>query len=438
MRDVVVSKAGGTSHATPEAFELSLEWAEESTVMVVSAPGKIDNSLYGSKVTKQLLAGYDGEVPLDTVTDAVTRRFIDLTQGLGVTMPQGWHEWIAPRIEAYMDFDRFTSTTIGELLTAEVYEQRGYRLIDPASASADLGTNPDAWHEFLNSEVDPKKDKIVIPGNRTRVNGSLRSLEEGGSDYAAGLAAYALQASVHYNLTDGPARSADPKRIEDESRLEIIEHLTYEELRELGLNGTGLVHPGAALPLSKGNIPTLVRSTFDRALPATTLDNDFERAATRTGRAMALSVMEDVVVVNVHEPGIASKQGPLAHYEDALSKAEIPIIDTKGNGADFQRYFFNAQHAGIAHDILRGIVEPNGGTVEAWDPKNVITIVGYLLERSILDQKLRFATNAGLQTTDWQKDNDMSDGKHMLRVTVDKEDTNNVFNNLHRAFIEAA
>ena len=41
MSEVIVAKAGGTSNATPEAVQQSLDWAEQSNVFVVSAPGKL-------------------------------------------------------------------------------------------------------------------------------------------------------------------------------------------------------------------------------------------------------------------------------------------------------------------------------------------------------------------------------------------------------------
>ena len=436
---IIVSKAGGTSHATPEAFELSMEWAEDSAAMIVSAPGKIDETFSGNKVTKQLLAAYDGEVDEATAGSSIQDRFDHIVTGLSLKMPQGWIDSIPARVKSYMDSERFTSTTIGELLTAEIYEASDYRLIDPGKARRVIGTDPDLWHQWLESELRAYRGKIVIPGNRTTGEHGLESMGEGGSDYAAGLISYAMGADLHRNLTDGPARSADPKRfVGEEQRLKVIEHLTYDELIELGKNGTGLVHPDAALPLGRVlGIPTEVRSTFDKNGPITLLDNDRERADIRAGNPVALSIMNNIVIVDVHGRGIASDIGPLAMYDRALKDAEIPIIDSKGYGFDFQRYFLHGQHGETGARELEKLIGKDGGSIEVSKPKDFITIVGYLMGLRGLDHEINFATNSGVSIKGWQSGgNDKSVGKHSLRVTVDPGDTHEVFDNLHRSFIE--
>ncbi len=438
MSEFLVAKAGGTSNATAEAVQQSMYWAEQSNVFVVSAPGKISDEPEGDKVTILLLRGHDeymdpqvGEVS-KFVTDVVADRYFAIRRGLGqktddiVTIPS--------RIRDAARQGRHAVSMLGEQLQAEMYRDMGFTLIDPGSAPHDLGTDPESWRNWFDMFFDPKK-KYVLPGNTTRIGGHLETFDHGGSDISGGLAAYAVNASMNYNLTDGPAMSTDPRLI-GKDRAKHIEHLTYAELRELGFNGTGLVHPTAVVPLMLGNIPTEIRSTFDTNMLPTLLDNDTARAEARSGRIIALSLMKDVVIVRVNEPGMFEATGRLSAYEEAMRERGVALLDTKGDGVDDQKYFVNASDSEAVQDAIRSVARP-GSSIEVSSNMTMVTMVGHRLDRSIFDNLIMLAFNSELKSEQSQNDNfDLTPNRHSIRIGIAPEKAADILDHLHYQAIE--
>jgi len=436
MPELLVAKAGGTSNASAEAVQQSLHWAEQSNVFVVSAPGKVSSEPEGDKVTNLLLAGHDEYMRSGDVSEfvgaTVAERFYQLRRGLGQKTNSVAE--IPFRIRDAIRQGRDAVSMLGEQLQAEIYRDMGFILIDPGTAPRDLGADPESWRGWFDSFFDPNK-KYVLPGNTTRTGGHMETFDRGGSDISGGLAAYAIRASLNLNLTDGPAMSTDPKLI-GKDRARHIEHLTYAELRELGFNGTGLVHPTAVVPLMLGNIPTEVRSTFDTNMSPTLLDNDTIRAETRSGRIVALSLMKDVAIVRIHEPGMFEATGRLSTYEEAMRQRGVPLLDTKGDGVDDQKYFVRSSDAGKVAEALEAVVRP-GSTIEASDNMTMVTMVGHRLDQRIIDNLFVLAFNSGVRAKQWQFEGyDMTFNRHSVRIGVEPSIANEVLDQLHYQTIE--
>ncbi len=438
MSETIVAKAGGTSNATAEAVQQSLTWAEQSDIFVVSAPGKLAGTGV-PKVTDQLLIAHKQYMSVGTIDPellaTVTDRYASIARGLGTTVVSGaWVDNINSRIKEAAHLSEDSVSMLGERLQAEIYEKLGFTLLDPGRAPHDLGSDPDAWRSWL-SRAFSKGQRFVLPGNTTKVNKTLATFDRGGSDISGGLTAYGVQADVNLNLTDSCAHSADPKLIPF-NRLTPLSHLLYVEGRELGRNGTGLVHPAAMVALMRGNIPTEVRSTFDRSAPATLLDNDTEKAERRRGRVMALSRQKNVIIHTVHEPGMAEATGRLVEFEKGLAEAGIPLIDSQGDGVDGQRYYVEAQYGNIALSALGQLVKPYGEIRTKLDV-DLITLVGYDLNTRIIDNLVDMIFNTGIDAKRWQsKRHDFSTGRHSLRLSVDSQQSSRIFDSVHQHFIE--
>lgn len=440
MSERVVAKSGGTSNADIAPVQASLEWAAQSSIFIPSAPGKLhgEDNLFGKKVTDLLLTAHneyieDGEISPE-VDDAIVMRYERIVDGLGSrAMPTRWIDHLSPRIEQAVRHGEDAASMIGERFMAEIYAQQGFVLIDPGRTPHDLGTDPEAWRGWLSSAYDPDYRHVLI-GNTTRVNGQLRTFSRGGSDTSGGFAAYGIQADLNLNLTDGGAKSADPKLVGDDNAIH-IPHLLYVEGRELGRNGTGLVHPAAMVPLMRGNIPTEIRSTTDRSAPFTELDNDIGRAQKRAGRPLALSLMEDVVVQRIYEPGMAEDVGRLETFETAIAEAGIPLVDSQGDGVDAQEYFVDQQYADKSASILAGLTR--GGSVESSDPLSFVTLVGYRLKRRLFDNLIGLHFNAGLDGKMWQfGEYPFSLGRHSMRLGAPPEQGAQLLKRVHEATLE--
>jgi aspartokinase len=441
MTEVIVAKAGGTSNADAAAVEQSLGWAEQSDISVVSAPGKLSGGDPAhDKVTDMLLGAYSSFGTMGEVSshylDAITERYAAIVRGLGeCSLPDAWIDNIAGRVVAAVRTGEDAASMLGERLQAEIYESLGFTLIDPVKSPHLLGSDPEAWRGWL-SETTHRSERYVLPGNTTVADDRLTTFSRGGSDTSGGLAAYGISADLHLNLTDHGAKSANPAHI-DGGRLADIPHMLYEEGRELGRNGTGLLHPAAMVPLMIGGIPTEIRSTFDRQAPFTRLDNDTDRAAARAGTVLALSLMEDVTIHRVREPGMAEAVGRLAAFEKALANEGIPLIDAQGDGVDGQKYFIASDVSNRAHRLLKDLARTRGGSAETGDNVDLITLVGYQLETRILDNIRDLISGSGIDTQAWQTQaHDISTGRHSLRISAVPEEAPGLLDRIHARFIE--
>jgi aspartokinase len=327
---------------------------------------------------------------------------------------------------------------LGEELMAELCAAAlGWGILDPANARHNLGSSRHAWRGWIRTTWKPGQQNVLI-GNKTIVNGEPVTFSRGGSDTSEGFGAFAISAGMCFNMTDGGASSADPE-IVGPDRVQPLAHLLYDEGRELGRNGTGLFHPAAMVPLMLGDIPTRICSTFDPDAPFTTLDNDKSRAEYRAGRIIALSLMKDVVVYTVHEPGMAEASGRLKAFDAALAKRHITIIDSEGDGVDRQRFYVGANSADMAAEALLRSTRRKGGELSRTSPLSFITLVGYDLWRRYIDNTFNLALGNGALGKQWQSQNyPISHGSHSIRIGVPSNEALTTLSALHGKFVESS
>ena len=100
----------------------------------------------------------------------------------------------------------------------------------------------------------------MIPGFYGATHdGSIRTFSRGGSDVTGSIVAKAIHADMYENWTDVSGfLVADPRIIADP---EVIETITYRELRELAYMGASVLHEDAIFPVRKEGIPINIRNT---------------------------------------------------------------------------------------------------------------------------------------------------------------------------------
>ena len=92
-----------------------------------------------------------------------------------------------------------------------------------------------------------------------------------GSDYTAAIFANLFNATSVSIWKDVEAvMSADPKKYPDAT---IIDSLSYAEVIEMAYYGAQVIHPKTIKPLQNKNIPLLVKSFLNPALPGTTISS---------------------------------------------------------------------------------------------------------------------------------------------------------------------
>ena len=137
-----------------------------------------------------------------------------------------------------------------------------YAFVDPADYiffKEDGEFDADKTNDVLGSKLQ-KMENAVIPGFYGSLpDGTVKTFSRGGSDITGSIVARAIHADIYENWTDVSGfLIADPRIIIDP---EVIETITYRELRELSYMGATVLHEDAIFPVRKEGIPINIRNT---------------------------------------------------------------------------------------------------------------------------------------------------------------------------------
>jgi aspartate kinase len=122
-------------------------------------------------------------------------------------------------------------------------------------------------------------DNAVIPGFYGRTTeGCIKTFSRGGSDVTGSIIANAVKAEIYENWTDVSGfLVADPRIVENP---DVIEVITYRELRELAYMGASVLHEDAIFPVRSAGIPINIKNTNkpeDSGTMIVSDDYDFSR-----------------------------------------------------------------------------------------------------------------------------------------------------------------
>ena len=219
-----------------------------------------------------------------------------------------------------------------------------------------------------------KTEYAVIPGfYGAAENGRIKTFSRGGSDITGSLVAKAIQADLYENWTDVSGfLVADPRIINNP---EVIESITYKELRELSYMGATVLHEDAIFPVRKEGIPINIKNTNDPDQAGTMIVESTCRRPKYTitgiaGKKGFVSINIDKAMMN-SEIGFGRKV--LGVFEDnGLSFEHMP------SGIDTMTVFVHAdEFEPLEQQIIAGIhraVHPD--TVELESDLALIAIVG--------------------------------------------------------------
>lgn len=259
-------KFGGSSLASAEQFKKVkniILSEEERRFVVPSAPGKRFSD--DIKVT-DLLYRCHGEAKVGTdfthTLDTIKSRYEEIIRGLDLDLSLDDEiAVIAENLKKGTSIDYIASR--GEYLNGIVLAKcLGYEFIDSAEVILF-----DENGKFLSEETNEKlsarlstMDNAVLPGfYGSMPNGEVKTFSRGGSDVTGAILARAIRADVYENWTDVSGfLAADPRIVENP---EVIEVITYKELRELSYMGAGVLHESVIFPVRKEGIPVNIRNT---------------------------------------------------------------------------------------------------------------------------------------------------------------------------------
>ena len=264
MKKVV--KFGGSSLASARQFKkvADIIKSDKSRRYVVpSAPGKRSDK--DEKVTDLLYACYDAVVEgrsYKKILEKIKSRYMDIIDGLDLNLNLD-HEFDRIEENFLAKAGRDYAASRGEYLNGIVAANfLGFEFVDAAEVIF-FDENGNFESEHTNRELSERLEhveKAVIPGfYGSKPDGTIKTFSRGGSDVTGSIVAKAIHADMYENWTDvSGVLVTDPRIVENP---EVIETITYKELRELSYMGASVLHEDAIFPVRKAGIPINIKNT---------------------------------------------------------------------------------------------------------------------------------------------------------------------------------
>ncbi|MCA2500475.1 aspartate kinase [Staphylococcus xylosus] len=275
-----VAKFGGSSVSTADQIKKVLNIVnsdEDRRIIIVSAPGKRHKE--DVKTTDLLIRLYEKVIDdLDYISkkEEIIQRYadiiyeLDMSGNLLTTIDQTLENFITTlkdKPSRLLDALLSCGENFNAQLIAEYNNSQGIptRYISPGEAGiqvTDLPQNAqilDQSYEALYN-LRTYDEKLIVPGffGVSRQN-YIVTFPRGGSDITGAIVARGVRADLYENFTDvsGIFR-ANPTIVKNP---EVIDEITYREMRELSYAGFGVFHDEALQPLHKDRIPVVIKNT---------------------------------------------------------------------------------------------------------------------------------------------------------------------------------
>ncbi len=263
---IKVAKFGGSSCASAEQFRKvkDIVLSDKSRhYIVVSAPGKRASG--DTKVTDLLYRLQDAvadEKKFQETLQTIKDRYQEIIDGLGLDFSLAADfDRIEQDLKAGADRDYAASR--GEFLNAKLMAAYlGFSFIDSASCfvfKEDRSCDYQKTEEGIRAALKDI-DYAVFPGfYGANESGEVVTFSRGGSDVTGSLIAAAEHVDLYENWTDVSGfLVADPRIVPNP---EVIDYITYRELRELSYMGAGVLHEDAIFPVRREGIPIQIKNT---------------------------------------------------------------------------------------------------------------------------------------------------------------------------------
>ena len=264
MKKVV--KFGGSSLASAEQFKkvgAIIRSDAGRRFVVPSAPGKRFSE--DIKVTDMLYACYalatEGKEFAKELRQ-IERRYQEIIDGLELKLSLE-KEFSLIRENFTNKAGKDYAASRGEYLNSIIMANYlGYEFVDAAEVIVfreDGSFDMEKTTEVLGERLK-EMENAVIPGFYGALpNGQVITFSRGGSDITGSLVAAAIHADLYENWTDVSGfLVTDPRIVVNP---EVIETITYRELRELSYMGATVLHEEAIFPVRKEGIPINIRNT---------------------------------------------------------------------------------------------------------------------------------------------------------------------------------
>ena len=193
----------------------------------------------------------------------------------------------------------------------------------------------------------------LVPGfiSTDKNSGEVTNLGRGGSDYTASIIAAALQAEVLEIWTDVDGfMTADPRVI---SSAYVINELSYVEAMELCNFGAKVVYPPTIYPACHGNIPILIKNTFNPDAPGTIIKQEINHEKSKAIKG--ISSINDTSLITVTGLGMVGVIGVNFRIFKALAQNGISVfMVSQASSENSTSIGVRNQDAALACEVLNG------------------------------------------------------------------------------------
>lgn len=264
MKKVV--KFGGSSLASAEQFVKVgniIRADKERCFVVPSAPGKrfgndtkVTDMLYSCYALAEKNKNFAGELA------AIKARYQEIIDGLHLDLSlDNEFKEIEKNFKAKAG-DNYAASR-GEYLNGIIMAAYlGFQFIDAAEViffKENGEFDADLTNEVLSDRLSGCTHAVIPGFYGSYADGRVKTFSRGGSDITGSIVAKAVKADVYENWTDVSGfLVADPRIIKNP---EVIEVITYRELRELAYMGATVLHEDAIFPVRQQGIPINVKNT---------------------------------------------------------------------------------------------------------------------------------------------------------------------------------
>lgn len=367
-----IVKFGGSSLADATQFKKVYDIIKADPTrrfVVPSAPGK--RFAEDTKVTDLLYKAYYAKTQneFNATFEEIKSRYQDIIEGLNldISLDTDFIE-IQKNFEKQVGIDYAASR--GEYLNGKLLANYlGFEFIDAKDVIF-----IDAHGNYDIKKTDPILSKklmeveyAVIPGFYGSLNdgsGHIKTFSRGGSDVTGSIVAKNGKVDLYENWTDVSGfLIADPRIVK---KPDVIETITYKELRELSYMGASVLHENSVFPVRKEGIPINIKNTNKPEDPGTLIVESTCHKPTHviTGIAGTKGFATVMIEKDMMNSEIGFGRKVLQVFEDHdLSFEHMPSgIDTMTIIVNTAEFIFKEQ------DILAGIhraVHPDSIVLES-------------------------------------------------------------------------
>jgi len=260
--------------------------------------------------------------------------------------------------------------------------------------------------------------------------GNTTIFGRGGSDFSAGIVAYAIDADLCEIWTDVDGfMSADP-RIVPQAR--VISKMDYSESAELAYFGAKVLHPRTVEPVRKKGIPILIKNTMRPDAPGTMIcGNGRTNGEKRLVRAVASK--GGLSIVKIYSPEMAYQSEFVSKVLGALERNGVNTYAVSTALSTFS-FLVDGSKIDLVHEAIRRLTGVIIEKVVILDRISLICIVGERMSEPGVAAKV-FTTVASTGTSIIMISEGASDVA--LNFAISQEREVDVLREIHKVYIEA-